>query len=80
MKKRYVLHLAAFNLSLVMRLLVGCGTPRGFSDAVEAARAALAALSAHVLLVIRSAAMMLHRPLSRATLLLPHSTHIATAA
>lgn len=27
--KRYLVHVAAFNLSLVMRLLIGVGTPRG---------------------------------------------------
>ncbi len=79
-KKRYVLHLAAFNLSLVMRQLVGCGTPRGFSDAVEAARAALAALRAHLLLVIRSVEIGVHSRLSPATLLVSRSPHIAAAA
>jgi len=30
LKKRYLIHVAGYNLGLVMRLLVGAGTPRGF--------------------------------------------------
>ncbi len=33
MHKRYLLQAAAFNLGLVMRELVGRGTPRGLADA-----------------------------------------------
>ena len=29
LKKRYLVHVAGYNLGLVMRLLVGAGTPRG---------------------------------------------------
>lgn len=39
-RKRYLLHVAAFNLSLVMRKLLGVGTPRGLQGRL----AALAAL------------------------------------
>lgn len=31
-RKRYLVHVAAFNLSLVMRSLLGVGTPRGLAD------------------------------------------------
>lgn len=47
--KRYLIQAAAFNLSLVMRQLVGQGTPRGYQDAIRpllaAARAIYAALT-----------------------------------
>ena len=39
--KRYTLQAAAFNLSLVMRLLVGAGKPRAFDCQSQAAIAAL---------------------------------------
>ena len=39
--KRYLVHIAGYNLGLVMRLLVGAGTPREF----------LARASAHLLLL-----------------------------
>jgi hypothetical protein len=38
-RKRYIAHLAALNLGLVMRSLFGRGTPRGAADAVLAALA-----------------------------------------
>jgi transposase len=41
LKKRYLVHVAGYNLGLVMRLLVGAGTPREF----------LARASAHLLLL-----------------------------
>ena len=44
--KRYLIHVAAFNLSLVMRHLFGCGTPRALADR-------LAALAASILHVLR---------------------------
>jgi transposase len=31
-RKRYIVHVTAFNLSLVMRSLLGVGTPRGLAD------------------------------------------------
>jgi transposase len=35
-RKRYLVHVAAFNLSLVMRKLVGAGTPRGLAERLAA--------------------------------------------
>jgi len=35
--KRYLIHTAAFNLGLIMRMLTGFGTPRGWADARRAA-------------------------------------------
>jgi len=32
-QKRYLLHVAGFNLGLLMRLKTGHGTPRGWADA-----------------------------------------------
>lgn len=43
-QKRYLIHAAAFNLSLVMRKLVGHGTPRALAAAAEDLFALLAAL------------------------------------
>jgi transposase len=34
--KRYLIHVAGFNLGLVMRKLTGWGTPRGWADALRA--------------------------------------------
>ena len=36
LKKRYLVHVAGYNLGLIMRLLVGAGTPRGFLPALSA--------------------------------------------
>lgn len=33
--KRYLIHVAAFNLGLILRALLGFGTPKGWADAVE---------------------------------------------
>jgi transposase len=41
LQKRYLMHVAGYNLGLIMRLLVGAGTPREF----------LAGTSAHLLLL-----------------------------
>jgi hypothetical protein len=41
LRKRYLVHVAGYNLGLIMRLLVGAGTPREF----------LATASAHLLLL-----------------------------
>jgi len=35
-RKRLLVHAAAFNFSLVMRKLFGAGTPRGFADLLAA--------------------------------------------
>jgi len=40
--KRYVIHIAGFNLGLLMRKLTGYGTPRGWVDAARAAASACA--------------------------------------
>lgn len=45
-QKRYLIQAAAFNLSLVMRQLLGQGTPRGYQDAVRRQRALARALLA----------------------------------
>src|SRR4029079_17011933 len=45
LKKRYLVHVAGYNLGLIMRLLVGAGTPREF----------LARASAHLLLLTTTA-------------------------
>lgn len=39
--KRYLLHVAAFNLGLVMRALIGVGTPRGLQGGLRGLAAAL---------------------------------------
>ncbi len=48
-RKRCLVHVAAFNLSLVMRSLLGAGTPRGLADRVgglgAAARGLIEAMS-----------------------------------
>lgn len=43
-EKRYLVHTAAFNLGLVMRKLVGRGTPRGLQGLAGMLRAAMAGL------------------------------------
>jgi len=43
--KRYLVHVAAFNLSLVMRKLIGVGTPRSLQGGLRAAFEALATLT-----------------------------------
>jgi hypothetical protein len=40
LQKRYMIHVAGYNLGLVMRLLTGAGTPREFRAKVSAYRAA----------------------------------------
>ena len=51
--KRLLIHVAGFNLSLIMRKMLGAGTPRGFAALVKAlralAKALLLALGAQVL-------------------------------
>ena len=34
--KRYLLHVAGFNLGILMRALFGCGTPREAASAISA--------------------------------------------
>ncbi len=45
---RFVIHVAARNLSLVMRTLFGVGTPRALQGGLEALRAAFALVCAHL--------------------------------
>jgi transposase len=55
--KRYLLHVSAFNLGLVMRELFGSGTPRGFAacnQLISALRAAWSALIVESLAMSRS--------------------------
>lgn len=61
--KRYLLHVCGFNLGLVMRGLLGSGTPRGLAalhQAISALRAAWCAL-----LVDEPAAIRLRTPIAR---------------
>jgi transposase len=52
LKKRYLVHVAGYNLGLVMRLLVGAGTPREFVAGAAAHLFALAAADRAVLVVL----------------------------
>ena len=66
-RKRYIVHIAALNLGLVMRMLFGHGTPR------QAADAALAILFAAVWRALRAIAAL--RGQLVGTLLPPAVTH-----
>jgi transposase len=46
--KRLLVHVGASNLGLVMRQLIGVGTPRGLHDLAMAARAAITGLAQHL--------------------------------
>ncbi len=50
-EKRYLVHAAAFNLGLLMRAMIGFGTPRGLQASARAAAAAHRALRCLVRLV-----------------------------
>jgi transposase len=52
LQKRYLVHVAGYNLGLVMRLLVGAGTPRGFAAGAAAHLLALATAEGAVLVVL----------------------------
>jgi transposase len=56
LRKRYLVHVAGYNLGLVMRLLVGAGTPRGFVAGTVAHLLALATADGAVLVVLTVAA------------------------
>src|SRR5689334_3963000 len=56
LRKRYLVHVAGYNLGLVMRLLVGAGTPREFSAGAAAYLLALATAEGAVLVVLVVAA------------------------
>ena len=50
LKKRYLVHVAGYNLGLIMRLLVGAGTPREFP--ARASAHLLALVTADAVLVV----------------------------
>src|ERR687883_280453 len=52
LKKRYLVHVAGYNLGLVMRLLVGAGTPREFLARASAHLLALATADGAALVVL----------------------------
>jgi len=52
LKKRYLVHVAGYNLGLVMRLLVGVGTPREFLAQASAHLLAFATAEGAVLVVL----------------------------
>ena len=52
LRKRYLVHVAGYNLGLVMRLLVGAGTPREFLAGGSAHLLALATADGAALVVL----------------------------
>jgi transposase len=46
--KRLVVHIGGFNLGLLMRTLIGVGTPRGLQDRLTAVVAIIVALNNHL--------------------------------
>jgi transposase len=50
--KRYLIHVAGYNLGLIMRLLTGSGTPRGFQARVSASLAAIATPDAGLVVIL----------------------------
>jgi hypothetical protein len=52
LQKRYLIHVAGYNLGLIMRLLVGAGTPREFVAGAAAHLLALATADGAVLVVL----------------------------
>src|SRR3954452_8778457 len=52
LKKRYLVHVAGYNLGLIMRLLVGAGTPREFLARASAHLVVLAADGAVLVVVV----------------------------
>jgi len=52
LRKRYLVHVAGYNLGLIMRLLVGAGTPRRFLAGLSAQLLALAAADGAVFVVL----------------------------
>jgi transposase len=52
LKKRYLVHVAGYNLGLIMRLLVGAGTPREFLARASAHLLALATAEGATLIVL----------------------------
>ena len=61
--KRLLIHVAGFNLSLIMRQLLGVGTPRGFAALLKALRTSFEALlSALGIEMLRLRALILLQP------------------
>jgi transposase len=56
LKKRYLVHVAGYNLGLIMRLLVGAGTPREFLAGASARLLALTTADGAVLVALTVAA------------------------
>jgi transposase len=56
LRKRYLVHIAGYNLGLVMRLLVGAGTPREFVARASAHLLAFATAEGAVLVILTIAA------------------------
>ena len=50
--KRYLVHVAAFNLSLVMRAILGMGTPRGLAERLRGLAVGLDGLRGRLALYI----------------------------
>lgn len=50
--KRYLIHVAGYNLGLIMRLLTGSGTPRGFRAGISASLAAIAAPNGGLVVIL----------------------------
>jgi transposase len=66
--KRYLVHAAGYNLGLIMRLLVGAGTPREFLAGASAHLLALATANGAVFVILIAA------PAAQATMLAVSST------
>ena len=76
LKKRYLVHVAGYNLGLIMRLLVGAGTPREFLAGASAHLLALTTADDAVLVILivatgTEAAMLVVSPPARAARLKP---------
>ena len=50
--KRYLIHVAGYNLDLIMQLLTGAGTPRGFRARVSASLAAAITPTGGLLIIL----------------------------
>ena len=48
----YLIHVASYNLGLIMRLLTGAGTPRGFRARVSVSLAAVVTPAGGLLLIL----------------------------
>ena len=59
--KRLLIHAAGFNLGLVMRALIGVGTPRGLQGAVQAVLGSLARLMGSLGALLDDLVAQLHR-------------------